>query len=205
MKRHIIWLIVGLLIFSLLLVGVRALDSRITMPLLGGQTTPDTPQQGDGDDLDNGASVPDVATADSAAIAAALIDAIGSPVTLDSAYGIAEARNMYDSLTPEAQALVPNLDALEAAERELLALESQQSPDPAPASGADISVGDIVTFSGGGVYVSPSAAQPSVTITDPSSCTVTYTAENQAHPYHIVSNDGGGVYGWVDASGVSLD
>ncbi len=64
-------------------------------------------------------------------------------------------------------------------------------------SGDTIKVGDIVVFKGGKVYIS-SDAQTTNVIKPSSMCKVT-KIYNGLHPYHCVSQDGKGVYGWVDA------
>ena len=64
--------------------------------------------------------------------------------------------------------------------------------------------GDIVAFLGGNVYAS-STAPAAAGKRGSSSCRVTHVAEKMKHPYHLVSVDGGGVYGWVDASSVSAE
>ena len=59
----------------------------------------------------------------------ALIDAIGTPVTLESANAIATARTAYDALTDAQKALVENYAALTAAETALAALEEAKLVD----------------------------------------------------------------------------
>ena len=65
---------------------------------------------------------------------------------------------------------------------------------------SDVKVGNIVQFKGGPVYISSSAAEPTVT-RGASRCKCTI-ANNNAHPYHLISQDGKRVYGWVNASDV---
>lgn len=62
-------------------------------------------------------------------------------------------------------------------------------------------VGDIVQFKGGAVYVSSTASTASAT-KGASRCKVTVTNIRGNHPYHLVSEDGKGVYGWVDSANV---
>ena len=70
----------------------------------------------------------------------------------------------------------------------------------APASNGSIKVGDVVSFKGGNVYTS--ANSTSAATTKPASkCKVT-SVYNGKHPYHCVSEDGKGVYGWVDAASI---
>lgn len=64
----------------------------------------------------------------------------------------------------------------------------------------EIKVGNIVQFKGGPVYISSSAAEPTVT-RGASKCKCTI-ANSNAHPYHLISQDGAKVYGWVNASDV---
>lgn len=63
-----------------------------------------------------------------------------------------------------------------------------------------IKVGDIVVFKGGKVYTS-SNAQTTKVIKPSSMCKVT-KIYNGLHPYHCASQDGKGVYGWVDAEAI---
>ena len=57
-----------------------------------------------------------------------LIDAIGSPITLESEPAIVAARKAYDALDEEQKALVTNYDKLTDAEAELLALKDVTAP-----------------------------------------------------------------------------
>ena len=63
-----------------------------------------------------------------------------------------------------------------------------------------IKVGSVVVFSGGNVYAS-STATKAVAKRNKSTCKVTIINSNK-HPYHLISTDGGMVYGWVDKSNV---
>lgn len=63
-----------------------------------------------------------------------------------------------------------------------------------------VKVGNIVQFKGGPVYISSMAAEPTVT-RGASKCKCTI-ANSNAHPYHLISQDGAKVYGWVNASDV---
>ena len=64
----------------------------------------------------------------------------------------------------------------------------------------EVKVGNIVQFKGGPVYISSMAAEPTVT-RGASKCKCTI-ANSNAHPYHLISQDGKGVYGWVNAESV---
>lgn len=76
-------------------------------------------------------------------------------------------------------------------------LSSKAHSDP-----ASVSKGDIVTFTGGGVYKSSTAEYASVQKNVTSTCKVTAVNTKGTHPYHCVSQDGKGVYGWVNAADV---
>ena len=79
-----------------------------------------------------------------------------------------------------------------------------KDPQPAPSKpspGGKIEKGDIVHFAGGKVYAS-STATAATSTRSASKCKVTATAPGAKHPYHCVSEDGKGVYGWVDAAAV---
>lgn len=67
---------------------------------------------------------------------------------------------------------------------------------------ASVSKGDIVTFTGGGVYKSSTAEYASVQKNVTSTCKVTAVNTKGTHPYHCISQDGKGVYGWVNAADV---
>lgn len=66
-----------------------------------------------------------------------------------------------------------------------------------------IEVGSTVIFKGGSVYVSSDAPRPASTRSR-STCKVTIisTASYSIHPYHLISTDGKGVYGWVDKENI---
>lgn len=64
----------------------------------------------------------------------------------------------------------------------------------------EVKVGNIVQFKGGPVYISSMAAEQTVT-RGASKCKCTI-ANSNAHPYHLISQDGAKVYGWVNASDV---
>lgn len=65
-----------------------------------------------------------------------------------------------------------------------------------PVQKKEITVGDIVQFKGGPVYISSMAESPTVN-RGASKCKVTIKNGN-AHPLHLISEDGGRVYGWVN-------
>lgn len=77
-------------------------------------------------------------------------------------------------------------------------------PSPAPTVSKDdlkFKVGDVVNFAGGKQYAASSsnagyAANSGVV-------EITITAKGAKHPYHAVSKDKSGVYGWVDADKLS--
>ena len=80
--------------------------------------------------------------------------------------------------------------------------EALVNPSPTkPSTGGKIEKGDIVNFAGGKVYAS-STATAATSTRGASKCKVTATAPNAKHPFHCISEDGKGVYGWVDAAAV---
>lgn len=125
-----------------------------------------------------------------AAAADELIAAIAAASDSDREAAIEAARTAYDALTDEEKALCTGLPALEAAEKQL-------EEDKAAAT-AVYKEGQTVRFLGGSVYDAANATTPSA-VKGESICTVTYRLEGKLHGYHIVSTDGKGVYGWVDA------
>lgn len=66
-----------------------------------------------------------------------------------------------------------------------------------------LEVGSIVVFTGGYVYVSSDAAKPAAT-RGRSTCKITIINERSwsIHDYHLISTDGGMVYGWVDKGNI---
>lgn len=68
---------------------------------------------------------------------------------------------------------------------------------------ASIKVGEKVVFKGGSVYVSSDAKKAAAT-RGRSTCEVTKisTASWSVHQYHLISTDGGKVYGWVDEASI---
>ena len=78
---------------------------------------------------------------------------------------------------------------------------AQPSTPSAPAAG--LGVGTVVNFAGGKHYTSANAASGSTAKAGPAK--ITAVSANAKHPYHIIHTDGtSNVYGWVDASAVSV-
>ena len=71
-----------------------------------------------------------------------------------------------------------------------------------PASSGAIDKNDTVTFTGGAVYISSTAAKATKVVNKTSTCKVTAINTKGTHPYHCISQDGKGVYGWVDKANV---
>ncbi len=65
-----------------------------------------------------------------------------------------------------------------------------------------VSKGDTVIFTGGGVYKSSTAQSAAVEKNVTSTCKVTAINEKGTHPYHCISQDGKGVYGWINKESV---
>lgn len=63
-----------------------------------------------------------------------------------------------------------------------------------------VKVGSVVQFKGGPVYISSTATEATA-IREASKCRLTIINSN-AHPYHLISLDGGKVYGWCNAGDV---
>ena len=75
------------------------------------------------------------------------------------------------------------------------------APPTTPATSAGHKVGDVVQFTGGAVYRAANAPTAAHTRTA-SRCKVTVLSNGAKYPLHIVSEDGGGVHGWVAAANV---
>lgn len=67
----------------------------------------------------------------------------------------------------------------------------------------DLTVGATVIFTGGSVYVSSDAPSPAAN-RGRSTCKITIisAASWSKHNYHLISEDGGMVYGWVDKNNI---
>ena len=76
---------------------------------------------------------------------------------------------------------------------------TSQKPQSTPTG---VSKGDIVTFTGGGVYVSSTAEYAAKEKDVVSTCKVTAVNEKGTHKYHCISQDGKGIYGWVNAESI---
>ena len=78
-----------------------------------------------------------------------------------------------------------------------------QTPPTTTQNGSNsVEKGDSVTFIGGGVFKSSMAKNATYTKNVTSKCRVTATNPGSTHPYHLISQDGKGVYGWVDKADV---
>lgn len=75
--------------------------------------------------------------------------------------------------------------------------------DAAKQDTSKIKVGDKVVFKGGSVYVSSDATKAAANRSR-STCKVTLisTKSWSIHQYHLISQDGGKVYGWVDKKNI---
>lgn len=77
--------------------------------------------------------------------------------------------------------------------------DTTQATQNAPKS---LETGVSVTFIGGGVFVSSTAKSASTTKDTTSKCRVTAVNPGSTHPYHLISQDGKGVYGWVNVESI---
>lgn len=80
---------------------------------------------------------------------------------------------------------------------------STTSQQTAAKKNPQISVGSIVIFKGGSVYVASDSTKAAATRSR-STCKVTKisTASYSVHRYHLISTDGKNVYGWVDLANI---
>lgn len=81
---------------------------------------------------------------------------------------------------------------------------SSSSSQTSGSTDDSLKVGDVVTLSGSKHYTS--AAGSTGSTCKPGKAKITAIAKGKAHPYHLIAVSGGGstVYGWVDASTVSV-
>lgn len=80
---------------------------------------------------------------------------------------------------------------------------SDKEKEEAAKKNVEITVGSIVVFKGGSVYVSSDAKKAAAT-RNRSTCKCTKISKKSwsVHQYHLISTDGGKVYGWVDKSNI---
>ncbi len=79
----------------------------------------------------------------------------------------------------------------------------QDTPKNTQNGGDSIGKGNTVTFTGGPVYKSSTAESATTQKNVTSVCEVTAVNYKGKHPYHCISKDGKGVYGWVNADSVN--
>lgn len=78
-----------------------------------------------------------------------------------------------------------------------------QTPPQKSESGSNSPVlGAVVLFIGGGVFCTPKSENKALQIDGESVCRITAVEKGTKHPYHAISKDEGGVYGWIDANSI---
>lgn len=81
--------------------------------------------------------------------------------------------------------------------------ESDTEREEAEVKNPEITVGSIVVFKGGPVYRSSDRKEASATRgRSTCKCTKISTKHYAIHQYHLISTDGGKVYGWVDKENI---
>ena len=160
MKKHILYIALGLLALIAIITTVLAIGGVVTLPVIG---QPAIQQPAVSDSQPHGPTAAEVE---------ALIDALPQPVTNADSIKVLIARLAYRELSTSQQAQVHNLSLLEAAEQILAELGRKSSESGLTVIGVD--------------------------------SRVTFTGEGAAHPFHLVSEDGSGIYGWVDENAVHL-
>ena len=182
MKKHILYIALGLLALIAIITTVLAIGGVVTLPVIG---QPAIEQPAVSDSQPHGPTAAEVE---------ALIDALPQPVTSADSIKVLIARLAYRELSTSQQA------QLEAAEQILAELGRKSSESGLTVIGVD----SRVTFTGGAVYASSRSTEPARQFEGTSTCRVTFYAEGAAHPFHLVSEDGSGIYGWVDENAVHL-
>ena len=153
MKKHILYIALGLLALIAIITTVLAIGGVVTLPVIG---QPAIEQPAVSDSQPHGPTAAEVE---------ALIDPLPQPVTSADSIKVLIARLAYRELSTSQQAQVHNLSLLEAAEQILAELGRKSSESGLTVIGVD----SRVTFTGG-----------------------------------AVSEDGSGIYGWVDENAVHL-
>ena len=186
MKKHILYIALGLLALIAIITTVLAIGGVVTLPVIG---QPAIEQPAVSDSQPHGPTAAEVE---------ALIDALPQPVTSADSIKVLIARLAYRELSNSQQTQVHNLSLL--AEQILAELGRKSSESGLTVIGVD----SRVTFTGGAVYASSRSTEPARQFEGTSTCRVTFYAEGAAHPFHLVSEDGSGIYGWVDENAVHL-
>ncbi len=101
----------------------------------------------------------------------------------------------FDMLLKEVRVALPSYKATSGKTQSKTTTKTATTP-----KAVSIKPGDTVIFTGGSVYVSSTAEKPAAN-RGKSTCKVTIINTNK-HPYHLISTDGGRVYGWVDKANV---
>ena len=122
----------------------------------------------------------------------AMIAALPSTVSLADADAVKSARAAYNALTEEQKLLCKNAALLSNHEATLVSLNTAYREN------------DLVVFVGGNIYEASNAEKVSSTQGAGSLCKISFVNENGLHRYHIISTDGRGVYGWVDAESIRI-
>lgn len=188
MKKHILYIALGLLALAAVITTVLAIGGVVTLPVIG---QPAIEQPAVFDPQPQGLTAGEVD---------AMIEALPQPVTGADSVRVLIARLAYRELSAGQQAQVRNLSLLEAAEQTLAELGRESSEGGLTVIGVD----SRVTFTGGAIYASSRSTQPARQFAGTGTCRVTFYAEGAAHPFHLVSEDGSGIYGWVDENAVHL-
>lgn len=187
MKKHVLYIALGVLAVAAVAAVLLAVSGVVTLPFISRPAIEQPPAVER--PTPHGMTAEEVET---------LIIELPRPIAAEDAVLVFSARMAYRSLSAEEQAKVTNLALLEAAEQMLSDLGEKGSLTV-------IGVDSRVIFSGGAVYASSRAEEPARQFEGESTCRVTYYAEGAPHPFHLVSEDGSGVYGWVDEAALRLD
>lgn len=123
----------------------------------------------------------------------AMISAIPFPVTAASADAAKAARAAYNALTESQKLLCKNEARLSEIEATIISINT------------DYKENDLVVFVGGNIYEASNAEKVSSTEGKGSLCKITFVNENGLHKYHIISTDGRGVFGWVNAESIRMN
>ena len=94
------------------------------------------------------------------------------------------------------------LDEPEITESEITDHEAAECTESDTASSTGFTVGDIVDFVGGEIYTT-ATAPAAATMRPASRCILTAISSAGKHQYHLISEDGIGVHGWVDPEKVT--
>ena len=209
LKKHIIYLLIILITLMGLIFILNKADKFVNMPLVKPVEYLNEDEKAAKQLDDKIAQIPqDVTITDSEMIEQLLKEYEGlsdeskAKVTKYDQLVQAQQKIQYLQDNQKAKNVIDMINNLVNSNNSALIEQAQKAYDETVTKD-NLNVGDIVIFNGGYIYNSAKATSPA-NKKNYSVCKVTYVSRDSLHPYHLVSTDGGGVYGWVDVNDIKF-